>query len=356
MNIKRIAVRKENLELTRPYTIAYKTTSHVENMVVVLELDNGIHAIGTCNPSHYVVGESLEDSERILTHAENVEWLVGRDIRTIHRLCSEVSTRFPVTPGVRAALDIVLWDAFTKWLGVPLVEFLGREVESLPTSITIGIKNVAETLAEAKEYIERKFTVLKVKTGESLEEDVERLTKLREVHGSSITIRIDSNQGYNAAQMIEFFERTRKLNIELNEQPIPVSALEDMRLLPEEIRRTIAADETLISPKDALNLVQKPAACGIFNVKLMKCGGVSKGLEIARIAENAGVELMWGCNDESIVSITAALHTAFSSANTKYIDLDGSLDLARDVVTDGFILENGIMRPNDKPGLGVEIV
>ena len=86
----------------------------------------------------------------------------------------------------------------------------------------------------------------------------------------------------------------------------------------------------------------------------MKCGGIYQARKIAVIAENAGIDLMWGCNDESIVSITAGLHVAFSSANTKYIDLDGSLDMAKDAVKGGFILKDGYMMPNGKPGLGVD--
>ena len=63
---------------------------------------------------------------------------------------------------------------------------------------------------------------------------------------------------------------------------------------------------------------------------------------------------MWGCMDESIVSIAAALHAALASPATKYLDLDGSLDLTRDLVRGGFIIENGIMSLLDKPGLGIE--
>jgi L-alanine-DL-glutamate epimerase-like enolase superfamily enzyme len=74
---------------------------------------------------------------------------------------------------------------------------------------------------------------------------------------------------------------------------------------------------------------------------------------IAAIAETAGIELMWGCMDESIVSISAALHAAFASPATRYLDLDGSLDLARDVVSGGFALQDGVMRTLDRPGLGV---
>src|SRR5690606_11428982 len=144
------------------------------------------------------------------------------------------------------------------------------------------------------------------------------------------------------------------LDVELIEQPLPAKAVDEMKGLPDEIRLKIAADESLISPKDALTLVKPPKASGIFNIKLMKCGGVSQALKIADIALQEGVDLFWGCNDESAISITAALHAAFSCPHTKYIDLDGSLDLAQDVVKGGFILENGYMRCSDKPGLGVE--
>ena len=65
--------------------------------------------------------------------------------------------------------------------------------------------------------------------------------------------------------------------------------------------------------------------------------------EIAIIAQNASIDLFWGCNDESIISITAALHAAYSCPNTKYIDLDGSFDLAEDLVTGGFKIENGLV-------------
>jgi L-alanine-DL-glutamate epimerase-like enolase superfamily enzyme len=71
------------------------------------------------------------------------------------------------------------------------------------------------------------------------------------------------------------------------------------------------------------------------------------------IAQNANVELFWGCNDESIISITAALHAAFACPTTKYLDLDGSFDLAEDVVKSGFILEGGNLRLNGKAGLGL---
>lgn len=351
--IKDIKVWKEDLANTKPYTIAYKTTDQVESGFVEITLENGTTGIGAGNPSDYVTGETLESCMSALEE-KNIQFLIGRDVRELNQLNFELLEKFPKNPAARAALDIALYDAFTKHLGVPLVKFLGQKIKSLPTSNTIGIMNVEETLKEAEDYGKRGFSVLKVKLGIDLAEDIERMVKLREKFGNKFTIRIDANQGYSTEKTIEFYNKTKHLNIELIEQPLKAKAIDDMKQLPEEIRKIIAADESLISPKDAMTLVKPPLASGIFNIKLMKCGGVSQALKIADIAALEGVDLFWGCNEESIVSITAALHAAFACKNTKYIDLDGSLDLGKDVVKGGFILKDGVMYCNDKPGLGVE--
>ncbi|MEO7973203.1 MAG: enolase C-terminal domain-like protein, partial [Thermoanaerobaculia bacterium] len=107
---------------------------------------------------------------------------------------------------------------------------------------------------------------------------------------------------------------------------------------------------------DAGHLLREPRPYGIFNLKLMKCGGISPAQRIAHLAEAAGIELMWGCNDESRISIAAALHVALASPATRYLDLDGSFDLARDLATGGFLLEEGLLRPASGPGLGIEWV
>lgn len=73
---------------------------------------------------------------------------------------------------------------------------------------------------------------------------------------------------------------------------------------------------------------------------------------IAAVAEPSDVHLMFGCNDESRISIAAALHLALSCSSTRYLDLDGSLDLARDVAEGGFVLKDGVMRTSDGAGTG----
>ncbi|MEL6675006.1 MAG: dipeptide epimerase [Bacteroidota bacterium] len=352
MKITRIEAKRVPLDLTRPYTIAYKTVSAVEICILEVETESGLLGLGAANPSPYVVGEDMDACMAALA-PDRVEKFLGRDVRDLRRLCQDLHETYPENPGAKAALDLAFHDLFAQHLGVPLLTYLGQYHEKMATSITIGIKNVADTLEEAQEYIDRQFKILKVKLGHSLEEDLERLIKLRERFGAEIGIRVDANQGYTTADLVHFHQATQALKLELVEQPLPVGEEDAIRGLNWEIRKTIAADESLVTADHAFQWVSDPKMCGIFNIKLMKCGGIYQAQRIAEAARFAECELMWGCNDESIISITAALHVAFSCPHTRFIDLDGSLDLARDMVEGGFILEDGFMRPNGKPGLGL---
>ncbi len=352
MRIHAIRSYRQNLALTKPYTIAYQTTSDVENIFLEIELENGMVGLGAANPSPDVVDESPDETLQNL-QTDWVTNLVGRDIRLFHTILDEAQQQFPHKPGTLATLDIALHDAFGQFLGVPVVQFYGQKIQALPTSVTIGIMNVADTLAEAADYYRLGFRVLKVKTGLRVDEDIERILKLQEVYGRSMTIRVDANQGYSLADLQRFLSATQAASIELIEQPMVVGREPDLLVLPAQTRQRLAADESLTDPEAALRLAQQPQPFGIFNIKLMKCGGIRAALAIAGIAQTAGIYLFWGCNDESRVSITAALHAAFACPNTRYIDLDGSFDLAQDVVSGGFTVTDGVMRPTAGAGLGL---
>lgn len=355
MKITRIKSWSENLELTRPYSIAFQTTDSVENVFVTLETDGGLIGLGSGAPVQSITGESLSDCTTVLKDKLE-ELLLGEDIRLIKKHCRTLEKELHKTPAARAAVDIALHDLWAKYLKLPLVEVLGREHHSIPTSITIGIKSVTESVTEAVEYIGRGFRILKVKTGNSVEEDIERIVKIREKTGSRIKIRVDANQGYTVAELLEFEKKTRKLNIEFIEQPLKSDHNIGMLNVPENIRKKCMADESLQDPDDALKLTAPPQPFGLYNIKLMKCGGINSSLQIAEIARLAKIDLMWGCMDESIISISAALHAALASPATRYLDLDGSLDLARDLVSGGFILKNGSLSVNETPGLGCTLL
>lgn len=351
MKIEAFTVYKQYLPLTRPYTIARSTISAVEVVFLEVTLADGTVGIGSSSTDVDVVGESADDTLGNLEQGGHA-LLVGKDIRTFLALIDNCRRAYPSHPGTQAAIDLALHDAFGKWIAIPVVDFYGRHHTQLPTSVTIGIKGVGETLEEAQEYRDRGFRVLKVKTGLQVDEDIERMVKLRERFGDHFAIRVDANTGYNLTQLVAFMEATESLAIELVEQPLPPGHEDAIRTLPKAMRQRLAGDESLKNARSAVELCYGNPY-GIFNIKLMKCGGISGAMEIATVAKQRDIQLFWGCNDESIASITGALHVAFACPHTRYIDLDGSLDLTEDFVSGGFILKDGLMRLPDAPGLGI---
>ena len=164
--MKIIAVRSylKKMALTKPYTIAYSTFSDVSLAFFEVELENGIMGYGSGSPAGEVVGETT-DQTVVNLKTEFVENFVGRDIRHFQQMIYETRQHFDHLPGTEAAIDIALHDAFGKFIGLSVANFYGQKIKALPTSITIGIKSVQETLEDAAGFLSLGFKVLKVKLG-----------------------------------------------------------------------------------------------------------------------------------------------------------------------------------------------
>jgi L-alanine-DL-glutamate epimerase-like enolase superfamily enzyme len=199
VRIVSIQSRAEKIPLTRPYAIAPGDSDSADIVFLRLETSTGLTGCGAASPGSRVTGETAAAAREALSRG-SLDWLLGGDIRELPRIVREAARRLPGLPAARAALDMALHDLLARHLGVPMVEMLGRAHDELPTSVTIGIKDASSSLAEADEYVARGFRVLKVKIGRSLDEDLERLEKIRERAGPDVRIRADANEGYTVEE------------------------------------------------------------------------------------------------------------------------------------------------------------
>ena len=249
---------------------------------------------------------------------------------------------------------MAIWDLIGQKQGKPLVELWGGRRRPVPTSVTIGICSAEQTLREAHDWLARGFLVLKIKIGEDLELDIDRLSRLRRAAGPGVVIRVDANQGYDLTGARRLLTQTEDLDIEMFEQPLPQADIGGLAELSRDSRVPIVADESAGSIAQCERVIEKRAAHGV-NIKLMKCGGPTAARQIHDTAYAAGMSVMLGCNDETRISIAAGVHLAQSMAGLEYADLDGHMDLATDPSRGGFRIEQGMLLLDDKPGLGVEV-
>src|SRR6185503_3730261 len=110
-----------------------------------------------------VTGETPEDTEQVLRKLGSL--LVGKDPlrRASVILDAEPLLREGVAlgrPSARAALEMALLDLLGKHAGLPVWRILGGYRSSFPTSVTIGILGLEETVKHARTFAAQGFQAL----------------------------------------------------------------------------------------------------------------------------------------------------------------------------------------------------
>lgn len=341
-----------HMPLAVPYTIAYETITEANNVFLRLDTDVGLSGYGCAAPDQAVTGETPDGALRDLRDTA-IPLLAGGEPLRYARLIENLAETLPASPSVRAAVDMALLDLVGKAAGQPVWKLLGGYRDCVRTSVTIGVMPADDTVARARDYVARGFTILKLKGGINVDDDVERVLRVRAVVGPAVELRFDANQGYTVEQAASFVERTRSAALELLEQPTPSGAPDLLGRVTQSVFLPVMADESLMSLRDAFRLAREGLA-DMVNIKLMKVGGVYESLQINAVARAAKLEVMVGCMDEAGLAIAAGLHFALARKNVVYADLDGHLDLRDDPSRDAVILREGVLYPVDQPGFGWE--
>jgi L-alanine-DL-glutamate epimerase-like enolase superfamily enzyme len=340
------------MRLSEPYTIAYETVDRVSNVLLRLDLDAGPPGFGCAAPDPAVTGET---PEAVLAALGGVVEPVLRGADPLRRLVhlETFQKELADLPSARAAVDMALHDVLGKLAGQPTYRILGGFRERIRTSVTIGILPCGETVRRAAELVGQGFQALKLKGGRDAEEDAERVLRVREAVGPGIELRFDANQGYSVEASLRFVELTRGAELELLEQPTPRGEPDLMGRVVESAPIPVMADESLMGLRDAFRIARRDLA-DMVNVKMMKAGGIDSALQINAVARAARLEVMVGCMDECALGIAAGLHFALARPNVVYADLDGHLGLQGDPTAGGVLIENGMLSPTGRPGLGCE--
>jgi len=246
------------------------------------------------------------------------------------------------------AIDIAMWDLRAKMDGLSLAVVMGGSLKDLQTDFTIGIMDAEEAGLEATRLTNEGFRSIKVKIGKSLSEDLDRVRAVRNSSGPSAKIYVDANGGYDPESAARFWEKASEYGLEFFEQPVPADMLKEMASLRERGVR-VCADESF-TDEASLNKMIQLEAVDLVNIKLMKCGGLSPAMRLARTAKHAGVETMVGCMGDVGISVAAAAHLA-CCIEPRQVDLDSHLNIEQ-ICNGPDVVRGSVVLP-DMPGIGV---
>lgn len=340
-------------KLKNPYTIAYDSVATAPNLILRIETKSGLVGWGNAAPDPQVTGETIAMTRAVLAE-QIIPAIIGRDARALAEIYEIGRQQALPAPAARAALDMAVYDLFGQHVKLPLHQLFGFARPQILTSITLGIAALEESVRHAHEFVQAGFRALKIKTGLDWREDLERIKAIRQAVGNEILLRVDANQGYSVQQALDFLRGVQDCRIEFVEQPTPAKDWQALKTVSAASPIPLMADEAALTAEDVFRLAANKIA-PMVNLKLMKTGGITSTMQATAVAATGKLPVMLGCNDESRISIAAAVHLACALVGVQYADLDGAFDIVDDVATGGFELREGYLIPTEKPGLGVEV-
>jgi L-alanine-DL-glutamate epimerase-like enolase superfamily enzyme len=324
-------VKAITVHTRRPFAIARSSDEAFERVILEIEED-GFTGRGEAAPTRYYG----QDAEGV------AESLRGVEIRDAWNIEEALTENDELPPTALAALDGALHDLAAKRLGIPVYRLLGLARPVPVSAYTLGIADLETTVAEAKRP--SSYPILKIKLGSR-----EDLETVRAVAGfSEAEIWVDGNEAFTPEEAPEIAAELRETGVAMIEQPVPASAgPEALKNVAEAVSPLpVVADESSIVAADVPRLAGSVSG---VNVKLAKCGGIRRALEMVHTARAHGMLAMLGCMVETSLGIAAAAHI---SGLFDFVDLDGAMLLADDPFV-GIGYENGRILLLDAPGLGV---
>jgi muconate cycloisomerase len=254
---------------------------------------------------------------------------------------------------------MALWDIAGKALGVPVFRLLGGKIRDvIPTKMMIGAFDLPRVRSLAEQFLSRGFRCLKVKVGIDLAGDLARVQCVRELAGPEIPITVDANCGWNVTTARLALEQLRRFNLLVAEQPIAPGDNESMAYLRTVGGIPIMADESVFTLADAWSVLRAHAA-DVISIYPGKNGGIASAVEIAHVAQAAGINCHVGSNLELGIGSAAMLHLASAVPNidsTTYpADILGPHYHEADLLTEPLALLPDGARVPGGPGLGVTL-
>jgi L-Ala-D/L-Glu epimerase len=332
IKIKKVLIEPINIELDEPFKIAIGTKFNIENALVTVVLDNGIEGFGEAAPLEPINGENQATVIATLESCKN--FITDRDISEYRSISKILKSVFWAQVTARCAVEMALLDAISKSLNIPFYKFLGGTNNQIETDYTIDIVPSDIAKNNATRLSQNGYRILKTKVGKNLVTDIDRILAIKE-GAPCCGITLDANQGFSPCEAVHFLEELEKNNIRpiLFEQPVIKTDLQGMKYVKDHTSVPIAADESVFTSADAINIVRTGCA-DVINIKIMK-SGILEALDIAAIARSANIKLMIGCMLETKLALGFSVHFAAGLGNFDYIDLDPHIDPEKEPFSGG---------------------
>ena len=139
-----------------------------------------------------------------------------------------------------------------------------------------------------REAVEAGWTHLKLKVGRDLEDDVRRLTTVREVVGNNITLMVDANQVWEPSEAVEWMKSLAEFDLWFLEEPTSPDDILGHRQVREGIHPIKVATGECCQNRIIFKQFLQADAIDVVQIDATRVGGLNENLAIMLMAAKFG--------------------------------------------------------------------
>jgi L-alanine-DL-glutamate epimerase and related enzymes of enolase superfamily len=310
-------------------TMGVGSTLKRDAIVVRVETSEGVTGYGEAHPgrSPGAIASLIHNTLAPLLQGMDATDVIGAWQR-VHRMQLSSHGLGAGAAMALSGIDMALWDIRGKAAGMPLYELLGgsrRRIPAYAGGIALGYQPAASLADEARQYVEQGYRAVKLRIGDSVAADIERVTTVRKALGWL-------EEPFACNDFASYREAARIT-----------------RLVP------LAAGENHFTRFEFAQMLEA-GAVQVWQPDLSKTGGITEGLRIAALASAFRIPIhahssATGLNHAATLHFLAAIENAgyFEACVSKFNPM-------RDMFGKTFTVgADGCVEPPAGPGLGVEV-
>ena len=216
LKIQEVRLYRSETTLKKPISDSTHTLTEISFIILRLQLKNGIvgesYLLSFQYSPNAIVGALKDIIPVVKGYKANETGLVYEKLNGL----AEYFGNQGLLRWAQSAVNIAMWDAWGKYLRLPIYKILGTQQNKVSIYGSGGwiSYSIDELIEEVTDYAERGFKAVKIKVGSpKVNTDLERLKKVREAVGEKVDIMMDANQGMDLPSAMKLAIGARKLNI-----------------------------------------------------------------------------------------------------------------------------------------------
>lgn len=328
-----------------PYTLRFKEPFYTskgkfefrKGFLIVIEDVERLSGIGEAAPFEEFGSESFETALKILNELKETISTTGLSASFFN---DETNLNFWKNyPSVKHGIEQALFHLQCRKKDCSLdkiIKLSSRKVVKI--NAVVGFAPVDKTLDYIKEKYDKGFRTFKLKAGnENFNEDLNRLSSIRNIFPSEISLRLDANGKWEKDEAKRNLKELEKFNIEYIEQP--VKDIIEFNEVSENSSIPLAADESIRTIEDAEDIINNNYA-SVLILKPMMLGGLMNTLSIINKGEAAGKKITITSSFDSSIGRTLAAYLASALKEDKAHGLDTGHFFTEDLSTGLLKIDN----------------